>query len=219
MAQMVVKDYYGAPQTVGKVADTGQAVMASSMPVAIASNQSAVPVSAASLPLPTGAATEATLDARTGALTETAPATDTASSGINGRLQRIAQRLTSLIGLLPASLGAKTAAASLSFVPASDAVFKVHSAAGSLASISGTVTAGGTAQNAAAANSGRVGFSIQNQSSGVLWFSTLATAVASQPSIKLLPGAYYESPPGGAGTGALSVLGATTGQAWAGREW
>lgn len=40
-----------------------------------------------------------------GALTETAPATDTASSGLNGRLQRIAQRLTSLIALLPAALG------------------------------------------------------------------------------------------------------------------
>lgn len=33
----------------------------------------------------------------TGALTETAPATDTASSGTNGRLQRIAQRTTTLI--------------------------------------------------------------------------------------------------------------------------
>ena len=58
-----------------------------------------------------------------GAVNETAPASDTASSGLNGRLQRIAQRLTSLIGLLPASLGAKTSAASLSVVPASDAVF------------------------------------------------------------------------------------------------
>lgn len=75
--------------------------------------QATQPVSAASLPLPTGASTEATLatrltesdfDAKTGALTETAPATDVASSGLNGRLQRIAQRLTSLIGLLPASL-------------------------------------------------------------------------------------------------------------------
>lgn len=73
-----------------------------------------VAVSAASLPLPTSAATEATLgtrlsesdfDAKAGSLTETAPATDTASSGLNGRLQRIAQRLSSLIALLPASLG------------------------------------------------------------------------------------------------------------------
>lgn len=50
-------------------------------------------------------ATETTLDARTGALTEAAPASDTASSGINGRLQRIAQRLTSVIALLPTALG------------------------------------------------------------------------------------------------------------------
>jgi hypothetical protein len=41
----------------------GQAVMASSLPVVISSNQSAVAVSVASLPLPAGAATEATLAA------------------------------------------------------------------------------------------------------------------------------------------------------------
>lgn len=80
----------------------------------------AIPISAASLPLPTGAASEATLDARSGSLTETAPSTDTGSSGLNGRLQRLAQRLTSLIAQLPASLGAKTAAASLSVTSASD---------------------------------------------------------------------------------------------------
>lgn len=38
----------------------GQAAMAASVPVVIASNQSAVPISAAALPLPTGAATETT---------------------------------------------------------------------------------------------------------------------------------------------------------------
>jgi hypothetical protein len=61
----------------------------------------------------TGVATESTLatrlsesdfDTKTGSLTETAPASDTASSGLNGRLQRIAQRITSLIALLPAAL-------------------------------------------------------------------------------------------------------------------
>jgi hypothetical protein len=76
---------------------------------------STIAISAASLPLPSGAATETTLgtrlsesdfDTKTGSLTEAAPATDTASSGLNGRLQRIAQRLTSLIALLPTSLGA-----------------------------------------------------------------------------------------------------------------
>jgi len=47
---------------------------------------------------------EADYDTKTGSLTEAAPASDTASSGLNGRLQRIAQRITSLIALLPAAL-------------------------------------------------------------------------------------------------------------------
>lgn len=85
-------------------------------------------VTVASSALPTGAATEATLAAQSaklpaalgstsdsgslsvaqstegkaaiGATNETAPASDTASSGLNGRLQRIAQRITSLITAL-----------------------------------------------------------------------------------------------------------------------
>ncbi len=44
-----------------------------------------------------GQAAEAAL---IGAVTETAPATDTASSGLNGRLQRIAQRITSTLTTL-----------------------------------------------------------------------------------------------------------------------
>lgn len=55
-----------------------------------------------------------------GSLTETAPASDTASSGLNGRLQRIAQRLTSLIGLLPTALGQTTMSASLPVTLASN---------------------------------------------------------------------------------------------------
>jgi len=62
------------------------------------------------------AATESTVSEvsnRIGGATETAPATDTASSGLNGRLQRISQRLSSLIGLLPTSVGSKPANAGL----------------------------------------------------------------------------------------------------------
>lgn len=46
------------------------------------------------------------VDTNIGATNETAPATDIALSGLNGRLQRIAQRITSLIALLPTALGA-----------------------------------------------------------------------------------------------------------------
>lgn len=95
----------------------GQALAAASVPVVLTAAQLTTLTPPAAI---TGFATEATLDARTGSLTETAPATDTASSGINGRLQRIAQRITSLIALLPASLGQKAKAASLAVTLASD---------------------------------------------------------------------------------------------------
>ena len=64
--------------------------------------------------------TDGPVSTAVGATNETAPATDTATSGLNGRLQRIAQRLTSLIALVPASLGQKTMANSLAVTVASD---------------------------------------------------------------------------------------------------
>lgn len=67
------------------------------------------------------AVTQSTEDkAIQGALTETAPASDTASSGLNGRLQRIAQRITSLIALFPTALGQGTMATSFKVVLPSD---------------------------------------------------------------------------------------------------
>lgn len=61
-----------------------------------------------------------TTNTQIGALTETAPATDTASSGLNGRLQRIAQRITSLIGLFPTSIGPKAKSGALAVTTATD---------------------------------------------------------------------------------------------------
>lgn len=46
------------------------------------------------------AANQVTTNTEIGGLTEAAPGTDTASSGLNGRLQRVAQRLTSMITAL-----------------------------------------------------------------------------------------------------------------------
>lgn len=90
-----------------KTPSLGQTTMVNSSPVVIASNQSAIPISG-TIEV-TGVATESTLatrlsesdfDTKIGSLTETAPTTDIASSGLNGRLQRIAQRITSLITAL-----------------------------------------------------------------------------------------------------------------------
>lgn len=107
-------------------ASLGQKTAANSLAVTVASDQSAVAVSGtvtanAGTNLNTSALLTETADAgRIGIVTETAPGTDTASSGLNGRLQRIAQRLTSLIALVPASLGQKTMAASFAVTVSSD---------------------------------------------------------------------------------------------------
>lgn len=60
------------------------------------------------------------LDALEPQTNTTAPSTDTAAAGINGRLIRLAQRLTSLIALLPTSLGQTNMAGSLSVTVASN---------------------------------------------------------------------------------------------------
>ncbi len=78
----------------------GQATKANSQPVVIASDDD--------------------LQGKIGIVTETAPGSDTASSGLNGRLQRIAQRLTSLLGVTPAALGQTTKSASTPVTIASD---------------------------------------------------------------------------------------------------
>lgn len=55
-----------------------------------------------------------------GAVNEAVPATDTAASGLNGRLQRLAQKFTDFLSRLPVSIGQKSAANSLAVVLASD---------------------------------------------------------------------------------------------------
>lgn len=90
----------GTPVTVNTLPNAGQDVKANSLPIVIASDDD--------------------VQAKLGIVTETAPATDTASSGLNGRLQRVAQRLTSLIALLPSAIGQTNKAGSLSVAHATD---------------------------------------------------------------------------------------------------
>lgn len=78
-----------------------------------------------------------------GPTNETAPGTDTAQSGLNGRLQRVAQRLSSIIGLLPTSL---TGSGNLKIAVVESTITQpVSGTVGVSGSIGGTVTVGGTA--------------------------------------------------------------------------
>lgn len=78
---------------------------------------------------------------------------------------------------------------------------------------SGTITTGGTQQQALAANPARKAIQLMNISAGDLWYRwTGNAAIGGTSSFKLVAGAYYESAPGLVSNNALSIIGATTGQ-------
>jgi hypothetical protein len=91
------------------------------------------------------AVTQSTEDiARIGIITETAPASDIASSGLNGRLQRIAQNLTSILAILPTTRGPVTSANSLSITPGTGTSFTVTDASLGLPADAAATTDTGT---------------------------------------------------------------------------
>jgi hypothetical protein len=85
---------------------------------------------------------------------------------------------------------------------------------------SGTIAAAGVAQVLAVANPARRGLWVQNNSAGDLRLNS--TAAASATAGILIPGgqnALYEYPAAGVPLTAISIWGATLGQAFESREW
>lgn len=139
------------------------------------------------------AVTQSTEDAAlTGALTETAPATDTASSGLNGRLQRIAQRVTSLIALVPASLGQKAMSASFAVTLASDDPLTVKQSA-STASLTALASSATSAQ-LLAANAARKGLTLYNTDANAVLVKYGTTASATSFTVRITQNGYWEMP-------------------------
>lgn len=134
MATVDVKDATNNTVAIEKPLAPGRAAAAASKPVVLASEDFAV----------------------IGALTETAPASDTASSGLNGRLQRLAQRLTTLIAFF--RLGQGTMAQSLAVTLASDqSAVAVAPVAVAPASTSVTIASGASLSGAADFGDRRLG--------------------------------------------------------------
>jgi hypothetical protein len=104
--------------------------------------------------------------AQIGAVNETAPASDTASSGLNGRLQRIAQRLTTLVGLWTAATGTKT-----------------------------SVNSGAASVTILAANTARKGATVTNTDANILYLDLSGgTASTTSHTVAVPTGSYYEAP-------------------------
>jgi hypothetical protein len=80
---------------------------------------------------------------------------------------------------------------------------------------SGTIATGGTAQQLAKANASRKFLKGQNLSTGDLWINEVGgTAAASQPAYRIPAGATFSV----STTQAVSIFGATTGQAFSATE-
>ena len=85
--------------------------------------------------------------------------------------------------------------------------------------LSSTITSGGTAQTRAAADGTRLGFSVQNKSTGDLYVKAGGTAASATVGWKIGAGELLRTSPGMQCGGALSIFGATTGQAFEAGEW
>src|SRR5690348_6260973 len=96
----------------------------------------------------------------------------------------------------------------------------VNTAANAASDGSGTLAAGGSAQTLFGGIVPANGFLVQNNSSAALWVSDVGAAAAGGASIQVAAdGGVFMTPPGYKPSGAVSLFGATTGQAFAARRW
>jgi len=85
---------------------------------------------------------------------------------------------------------------------------------------SGTLAAGGSAQTLFGGIVPVNGFLVQNNSSAALWISDVGAASSGGASIQIAAdGGLFTTPSGYKPAGAVSLWGATTGQAFAARRW
>lgn len=96
----------------------------------------------------------------------------------------------------------------------------VNTAAAAASDGSGSVAAGGSAQTLFGGIVPANGFLVQNNSTAALWISDVGAASAGGASIQLAAnGGIFTTPSGYKPAGAVSLFGATTGQAFAARSW
>jgi hypothetical protein len=182
-------------------------------------------ISAASLPLPSGAATSAlqpslgTAGSPSANVITVQGITSMTPFKVDG--SGVTQPVSA--AALPLPTGAATSANQLVGGSAISATNPLPTTAGQFARTdkSGTITAGGTAQNAFATGNATHGFYFQNISTVAMYIRDDGTAASAGSGSILVPanGGYYESPPLSTPTSALSVFCATTASAYTCKVW
>lgn len=135
-----------------------------------------------------------------GAVTETAPASDTASSGLNGRLQRIAQRLTTLI----------TSGLAITGVVSTKTPLTANSPF--------AVSVGVTSTTFLASNASRKGLSVTNTSAATISFAIGVAAVLNSGNT-LYPGGTWNMREYDLATGQINAIASIAASNVAGQEY
>lgn len=165
------------------------------------------------------------LASNTGAKTDAATASG-ADTSVIGALRAIRDRL---LGTLNTTLSAGSAIVGKVGIDqttpgTTNGVVVNNAALSSTIRLTGTnrsASVGTTAVTLMAANTGRQGWKIKNDSAGDLWinFDATATTAAGSGNIRIPSGAYLSSEPGFVETGAMSAIGSTASLAITAREY
>jgi hypothetical protein len=137
----------------------------------------------------------------------------------NTQVQSLSTQVDSVASLVPVHVPASVISG-VSMPASSTTPLPVINAAGSAAiDGSGTIAVGGTAQLLFAGIVPVNGFQVCNNSSAAIYVSDVGNASNGGTSMLVGPGAIYTTPNGYRPAGAVSVYGASTGQAFAARRW
>ena len=139
----------------------------------------------------------------------------------NTTVQSLATEVDGNGNLVPLHAPAATDAQGISTPVGPQNPLPVINTAGAVASDgSGTVATGGSAQSLFGGIVPVNGFVVQNNSGAALWISDVGIASAGGASIQIAAnGGVFATPSGYKPAGAVSLYGATTGQAFAARRW
>ena len=194
-----------------KLGALGQKIMAGSAPVVIASDQSAIPVSAASLPLPSGAATEATLSTLNGKVTDCNTGAVVVSSSALPSGASTAAKQPSLGTAGTASADVITVQGITSMTPllvnGSGSTQPVSNPLDtSSTSTCSNVSSSATSVSLLASTAGRKGAYIFNDSTQVLYIKFGTTASTTSYTVQVQPAGFYEMPTRPVYTGAIDGI-------------
>lgn len=169
------------------------------MQIDIGTGTTSSPVTAGN-PLPT---VDSAANALTGATNESAAASDTATSGLNGLLKRIAQRLTSVLAAIPAALtGSGNFKAAL---VESTATVTTQQRSASTSAVT-RVTSSTSATTLLAANANRLKWAVFNDSAAILKLKCGASPTSTSFTFEVPPAYLYEEPAGLNYTGIITGL-------------